>query len=264
MVSRSARSEPEIPVGWTRFGEQLIPIQEKIGLVRGVFDSVAPRYDLMNDLMSLGIHRLWKNRLVSWLNPRQKMRILDVAGGTGDVALRICRKRQQLTGACAGGITVCDVNTEMLEVGRNRALNEGIVGGIEWVCGNAEDLCWPDKTFDAYTIAFGIRNVTDVKLALTEARRVLKPGGRFICLEFSKPVIPAIVPFYNAYSDHVLPRIGECVTEDGDAYRYLVESIRHFPHQEALADMLGDVGLARVRYRNLSGGIAALHSAWRL
>tara|TARA_B100001123_G_scaffold450632_1_gene622590 strand:- start:4491 stop:5285 length:795 start_codon:yes stop_codon:yes gene_type:complete len=264
MVSRFSSFEPEPRAGWTRFGERLVPSQEKIGLVRNVFDSVAPRYDLMNDLMSLGIHRLWKDRLVSWLQPRQTMRILDVAGGTGDVALRMYGRRKELSGDQVGGITVCDVNIEMLEIGRDRALNSGIVEGIEWVCSDAESLCWPDDTFDAYTIAFGIRNVTNMKLALSEAKRVLKPGGRFMCLEFSKPIIPAIVPLYNAYSEHVLPRMGECVTAHGDAYRYLVESIRRFPDQEVLAGMLCDVGLERVRYRNLSGGIAALHSAWCL
>jgi len=266
MLARSDRPRPETDTAWTRFGERVVPAEAKARLVHDVFANVAPRYDLMNDLMSAGIHRLWKDRLVAWLNPRPPMHILDVAGGTGDVALRLHRRlRSRGTARAQGGqVVVCDINAAMLEIGRDRAFDDGVVGRIEWVCGDAEALPWPTAAFDAYTIAFGIRNVTDLPRALAEARRVLKPGGRFLCLEFSLPATPGVEPLYEAYARHVLPRIGELVTGHGEAYRYLVESIRHFPDQKAFADLVREAGLERVRYRNLSGGIAALHSAWRL
>ena len=262
----SDRPRPDASAGWTRFGERVVPEPAKARLVHEVFDNVASRYDLMNDLMSAGIHRLWKDRLVAWLNPRPPMRILDVAGGTGDVALRLHKRlASRRTERDRGGqVVVCDINLAMLEIGRDRALNHGVVAEIEWVCGDAEALAWPSAAFDAYTIAFGIRNVTDLRAALAEARRVLRPGGRFLCLEFSQPAAPAIEPLYEAYARHVLPRIGALVTGHGEAYRYLVESIRHFPDQEAFSELVREAGLGRVRYRNLAGGIAALHSAWRL
>jgi demethylmenaquinone methyltransferase / 2-methoxy-6-polyprenyl-1,4-benzoquinol methylase len=240
----------------THFGFRTVTTDEKTDLVKGVFDSVARRYDLMNDLMSGGIHRLWKTVMIDRLNPRPQMRVLDVGGGTGDIAFRILDR-------AAADVAVVDINEEMLSVGRDRALELGRPADINWICGNAEKLPFADASMDAYTIAFCIRNVTHIPEALNEARRVLKPGGLFLCLEFSRVAIPALDRLYDAYSFRVLPALGQAVTGDGDAYRYLAESIRRFPPQEAFARMIGEAGLALVKYRNLSGGIAALHSAWR-
>ena len=245
----------------TDFGFRRIPRAAKAPLVRTVFDSVAGRYDVMNDLMSAGIHRLWKDRLVARLSPRPGQVLLDVAGGTGDVA---CRALPRLKPEEGGGAVVCDVNRQMLEIGRARALDGGIVAGIEWVCGDAEALPAADCSVDLYTIAFGLRNVTRIDAALAEARRVLKPGGRFVCLEFAPAVAPWLAPSYDMYSFRVLPLIGELVTGDRDAYTYLAESIRRFPPQAALCEAIEAAGLERVRFENLTGGIAALHSAnWR-
>ena len=241
------------------FGYRTVAENEKPGLVRGVFDSVARRYDLMNDLMSGGIHRLWKHELIDRLNPRRGETLLDVAGGTGDVALGIVAR----TGGAAR-VIVCDLTPAMLETGRDRAIDRGVLHGIEWLCGDAERLPIQSASVDAYTIAFGLRNVTRIDAALAEARRVLKPGGRFFCLEFSQIVLPALARLYDLYSFNVLPRIGGLVTGDRDAYQYLVESIRRFPAQQALLERIAAAGLERPRYRNLSGGIAAIHSAWRL
>jgi len=241
------------------FGYRRVPAAARDGLVRGVFDSVARRYDLMNDLMSGGVHRLWKAALIDMVAPRAGMHLLDVAGGTGDVASRFLDRAKG-----DARVTVCDINPSMLEVGRDRALDHGIARGIEWVCGTAEALPLPDMSVDAYTIAFGLRNVTHIDRALAEARRVLKPGGRFFCLEFSRVAVPFLGELYDRYSFSVVPRIGEVVTGDRAAYRYLVESIRKFPPQEALAGRIEAAGLERVAWRNLSGGIAAIHSAWRL
>ena len=244
------------------FGYQEVRAEDKPKLVREVFSSVARRYDLMNDLMSGGVHRLWKAALLDWLAPRPGMRVLDVAGGTGDIALRIQDRVARRGGPAS--IVVADINPEMLSVGRDRALDDGRLQGLEWLCADAEALPLPPASFDAYTIAFGIRNVTRIERALAEARRVLRPGGRFLCLEFSKLLMPPLQPLYDAYSFTVLPWLGGQVANDRAAYRYLVESIRRFPDQPAFASMIGAAGLERVQVRNLSGGIAALHSAWRL
>ncbi len=238
---------------------------EKAPFVRAVFDSVASRYDVMNDLMSGGVHRLWKAAMTAALKPRPGQRLIDVAGGTGDVALRALPRLVPEAGIAAeGGAVVCDVNERMLAVGRARALDQGILFGIEWLAADAEQLPFPDRSFDLYTIAFGLRNATHFDAALGEARRVLKPGGRFLCLEFTPEVTPLLQPFYDLYSFHVVPLLGQIVTGDRDAYTYLVESIRGFPRQSELAEMIAGAGLEQVRYRNLTGGIAALHSAWRL
>lgn len=233
--------------------------------MRSIFDSVAPRYDLMNDLMSAGIHRLWKAEMVAWMKPQPGQRLLDVAGGTGDVALRaLPRLMPDPDTPGPGGAVVCDVNERMLEIGRTRALDQGILFGLEWLAADAERLPFPDRSFDLYTIAFGLRNVTHFETALIEARRVLRPGGRFLCLEFSPEVTPLLQPLYDIYSFHLVPLLGQIVTGDRDAYTYLVESIRGFPRQGELSEMMAGAGFELVRYRNLTGGVAALHSAWRL
>jgi len=251
----------------THFGFRTVAEEEKEGLVREVFDSVASRYDLMNDLMSGGIHRLWKDRFVEWLMPRPGMKLLDVAGGTGDIAFRFLKAAHaRRTGDSdpAASVTVCDINGEMLKVGRDRATDKGILENIEWIEGNAECLPFDDCSFDAYTIAFGMRNVTHIDKALAEARRVLKPGGRFMCLEFSRVVVPGLDKLYDLYSFQVLPRMGKIVARNAEAYQYLAESIRKFPPQEDYAEMIRAAGLRQVKVRNLSGGIAAIHSAWRV
>jgi len=240
----------------THFGFKDVPVNEKAGMVRQVFDSVAGRYDLMNDLMSLGIHRLWKDALMDWIAPRPDLTLLDVAGGTGDIAFRY-RARG------GGPVTVCDINESMLTVGRERAAENGI-DGLTWIVGNAEMLPVESSSVDLYTIAFGLRNVTDIDAALREAKRVLKPGGRFLCLEFSRLAIPALDPVYDFYSFKILPEIGARVANDREAYQYLAESIRRFPDQESFVERIDAAGFGRIRYRNLSGGIAAIHSAWKL
>src|SRR5215472_4205840 len=247
------------------FGFRDVPVDEKEGLVKEVFSSVAARYDLMNDLMSAGVHRIWKDAMVEWLNPQPGWAVLDVAGGTGDIAFRLvemARARKNEKGGDEAAVTVCDINADMLGEGRRRAGEKGETA-IEWVCGNAECLPFPDASFDAYTIAFGIRNVTHIDQALAEARRVLKPGGRFLCLEFSRVEAPGLDALYERYSFSILPRLGEWVAKDGEAYRYLAESIRRFPAQKPFAAMIEKAGLSRVKVRNLTGGIAAMHSAWR-
>ena len=243
------------------FGFRDVPEGEKEALVREVFSSVAARYDLMNDLMSVGVHRIWKDAMVEWLNPQPGWESLDVAGGTGDIAFRIADLARARGGEAA--VTVCDINADMLGEGVRRAKEKGETA-IEWVCGNAENLPFPDSSFDSYTIAFGIRNVTHIENALTEARRVLKPGGRFLCLEFSKVEVPGLDTLYDAYSFKLMPKIGGLVAQDEESYRYLAESIRRFPTQAKFAAMISEAGLSRVKVRNLSGGIAAMHSAWRL
>lgn len=248
-----------MPTPETHFGFQSVPETEKAGLVRQVFDSVAPRYDLMNDLMSAGVHRLWKDAMVDWLAPRAGRTYLDVAGGTGDIALRILDRQGE-----AGDVTICDINQEMLKAGRDRAFDLGRTQGLRWVVGDAEKLPLPSASVDAYTIAFGLRNVTHIDAALAEARRVLRPGGRFLCLEFSHVVVPGLKELYDLYSFQVLPRLGKYVARDEAAYRYLAESIRKFPQQDALARRMRAAGLTQIAVRNLSGGIAALHSGWRV
>ncbi|MBI5164438.1 MAG: class I SAM-dependent methyltransferase [Magnetospirillum sp.] len=253
MTNDDQRPQP----GTTHFGFQTVREAEKAALVRDVFDAVAPKYDLMNDLMSMGIHRLWKASFLDWLNPRPSMTLLDVGGGTGDIAFGF-RKRG------GGKAIVCDINKEMLSVGRDRGLNRGIVGGLAWVCGDAERLPVADSSVDAYTIAFCLRNVTHTQQALAEAYRVLKPGGRFMCLEFSRVIVPGLRQLYDAYSFNVMPLIGAKVTGKREAYQYLVESIRKFPAQEELREMVAAAGFERTEVRNLSAGIAAIHSGWRI
>lgn len=240
------------------FGEKQVTPDEKTALVRGVFDSVAEKYDLMNDLMSGGVHRLWKDRFVRMIRPRAGLHYLDVAGGTGDISFRIRRA----AGADAR-ITVCDLDEAMLTVGRDRALDRGFAGGFTWVTGNAESLPLPDCSVDVYTIAFGLRNVTHIDTALAEAFRVLKPGGRFFCLEFSHVEDPAIARAYDAFSYGVIPRIGQIVARDRDSYQYLVESIRKFPPQAELCRRLQDAGFQGVKHENLSFGIAAIHRGFK-
>ena len=238
-----------------------MPEAQKEGLVHDVFSSVASKYDLMNDLMSAGVHRLWKDAFVEWLNPRPGWRVLDVAGGTGDIAFRIADMVRSRGGEAK--ITVCDINEDMVREGMKRAAAKG-ERTIEWITGNAEALPIPDNTMDAYTIAFGIRNVTHIDKALAEARRVLKPGGRFLCLEFSRVEVPGLDQLYDAYSLNVLPRLGQLVANDAESYRYLAESIRRFPPQQKFARMIERAGLANVKVRNLTGGVAAMHSGWKI
>ncbi|MGC5778439.1 bifunctional demethylmenaquinone methyltransferase/2-methoxy-6-polyprenyl-1,4-benzoquinol methylase UbiE [Methylobacterium sp. NFXW15] len=244
----------------TDFGFERVALSEKQGRVDSVFHSVARRYDLMNDLMSAGLHRAWKAQLVSMLRPSKTRPYahLDVAGGTGDVAFRVLE-----AGGPATNVTVLDINESMLRVGAERT--EGRYGDrIAFVTGNAESLPLPDSAFDSYTIAFGIRNVPRIDLALEEARRVLKPGGRFLCLEFSAVDVPLLDKIYEAYSFHVIPRIGARVAGDAESYRYLVESIRKFPTRGAFAGMIERAGFRHVTDRPLSGGIVAIHSGWKV
>ncbi len=241
------------------FGYRRVPAHEHARLVRDVFDRVARRYDLMNDLMSGGIHRLWKAQLVERLGPQPRQILLDVAGGTGDIARRFVARAGP--GACA---IVCDINARMLAAGRDRSLDAGEYEAMRWLCGNAEALPIADASVDAYTIAFGLRNVTRIAAALAEARRVLKPGGRFLCLEFSNVENPALQRIYDLYSFAIVPRLGAVVARDRAAYQYLVESIRRFPDRRRLAVMMEQAGFDRVTVRPLSGGIAAIHSGWRL
>jgi demethylmenaquinone methyltransferase/2-methoxy-6-polyprenyl-1,4-benzoquinol methylase len=246
----------------TSFGFRAVPETERQGLVNQVFAAVAGRYDLMNDLMSGGLHRLWKRDLITMLNaPRGEtpFRLLDVAGGTGDIALRYARD----SGPKATAV-ICDISPEMLEVGRNRISAAGLQNRIACVEGNAEALPFESGSFDAYTIAFGIRNVTHIDKALAEAYRVLKPGGRFLCLEFSECQVPILDRLYDFHSFEVIPRLGKLTAGAAEPYRYLVESIRRFPKQEAFAGLVRGAGFGRVSYRNLTGGIAAIHAGWKI
>ncbi|WP_158812481.1 bifunctional demethylmenaquinone methyltransferase/2-methoxy-6-polyprenyl-1,4-benzoquinol methylase UbiE [Methylocapsa sp. S129] len=245
----------------THFGYQQVPLDEKQGLVDDVFHKVADRYDLMNDLMSLGLHRLWKDLLVAKVRPPRDRPFahLDVAGGTGDVAFRVADAGGRLT-----AVTALDVNRDMLRVGRERAAKRKTGERVTFVEGNAEALPLPSDRFDAYTIAFGIRNVPRIDKALSEAHRVLKRGGRFLALEFSRVDTPLLDRLYDAYSFTAIPALGKVITGDGEPYRYLVESIRRFPTPERFADMIGDAGFSRVDFTRLSGGVVAIHSGWKL
>jgi len=250
------------PAPTTHFGFQDVPLEDKQDLVNGVFQSVAQRYDLMNDLMSGGLHRVWKNAMVNALNPPRAdapFALLDVAGGTGDIAFRAAEVSGHGFQA-----TVCDINPNMLSVGRERAVKRRLDGQVSFVEGNAEALPFPDRHFDAYTIAFGIRNVPRIDTALGEAFRVLKPGGRFLCLEFSTVDVPGLDRLYDLFSFKVIPPLGRAVTGDAASYQYLVESIRRFPKPNPFAEMVRAAGFSRVSWQSLSGGIVALHSGWRL
>lgn len=240
------------------FGERPVSPDEKTALVRGVFDSVAEKYDIMNDLMSGGVHRLWKDRFVRDIRPKPGLHYLDVAGGTGDISFRIRR-----AAGPDARITVCDLDNAMITVGRDRALDRGYADGFTWVTGNAEYLPLPDNSVDVYTIAFGLRNVTHIDTALAEAFRVLKPGGRFFCLEFSRVDEPALRRVYDAFSYGLIPRIGQIVAKDRDSYQYLVESIRKFPPQAELCRRLRTAGFEGVRHDDLSFGIAAIHRGFK-
>jgi len=237
------------------FGEELVSPEEKTQRVGAVFSSVARRYDVMNDLMSGGLHRRWKDRFVARVKPRAGERILDMAGGTGDVAFRLARHGAR--------VTVADINADMLDVGKQRSKQRGI-DGLEWQVENAEALSFANSSFDAYSIAFGIRNVTDIPAALREAHRVLKRGGRFYCLEFSTSEWPGFAQIYEAWASNVIPRIGKVVADDEASYRYLVESIRRFPKPEAFRRMIEEAGFVRTAAEPLLGGLVAIHSGWKI
>ena len=246
----------------THFGDRNVPLTEKQGLVDEVFHSVAKRYDLMNDLMSGGLHRAWKDALVTAVNPPRSGKafaLLDLAGGTGDVAFRVVK-----AGGAGTRVTVCDINKEMLSVGRELAAERGLDDAVTFEQGNAEELPYPDRSFDCVTIAFGIRNVPRTERALAEAHRVLRIGGRFLCLEFSSVDVPGLDKIYELYSFRVIPRVGEAVTGDREAYQYLVESIRKFPKPKAFAQMIEAGGFRRVSFKAMTGGVVALHSGWKL
>ena len=242
----------------THFGFETINEKEKAGRVQGVFNSVASKYDVMNDVMSLGVHRIWKDMMMDWLAPRSDQKLLDVAGGTGDIAFRFLKR------SGFGHATVLDLTSSMLTEGQNRAEAEQMVNQIDWVVGDAMHLPFEDNVFDVYTISFGIRNVTRPQEALEEAYRVLKPGGRIMVLEFSQIPVPLGQWFYDRYSFNFIPKIGEIITNDRHSYQYLVESIRKFPDQETFLEMIKSAGFENAKYRNLSLGIACLHSGWKI
>ena len=239
------------------FGYRTVPRAAKRGMVRDVFDSVATRYDLMNDLMSGGVHRLWKAALIDWIAPLPRQTLVDLAGGTGDVSLRFLN-------AGGGDAIVCDINEAMLSAGRQRRDMAQVGNRLRWCGGNAETLPFNSASVDVVTIAFGLRNVTDRDAAIAEAYRILRPGGRFLCLEFSQVSNAMLARLYDGWSFNLLPRLGQLVAGDADSYRYLVESIRTFPAPEILADMFAAAGFAQIRVRRLSGGIACIHSGWKL
>ncbi len=245
----------------TSFGYQSVNRGEKQERVNDVFHNVASRYDLMNDFMSAGMHRVWKDTLISMLSPprNQTFQHLDVAGGTGDIAFRVARRAGE-----KAQVTVCDINTSMLAIGEDRAIKEQLSDQISFIEGNAEELPFDDGSFDAYTIAFGIRNVPRLSQAVEEAYRVLKRGGRFMCLEFSKVDVPILDKVYDKYSFNTIPLIGQLVANDRDSYQYLVESIRKFPNQTRFEQIIRDAGFSKVSHRNLTGGVVAIHSGWKL
>ena len=242
----------------THFGFRDVPEAEKAGMVHGVFSRVASKYDIMNDLMSGGVHRLWKDAMMDWLAPRPGQRLLDVAGGTGDVAFRFLKR------APGASAVVCDMTEAMLVAGRQRAEAEKMAESLDWVVGDAMALPFPSNSFDVYTISFGIRNVTRIADALAEAYRVLRPGGRLMVLEFSQIPNDLMQKVYDLYSFNIIPVMGQIVAGDRDSYQYLVESIRKFPDQESFAKMIRQAGFGQVKYRNLTMGVAALHSGWKL
>src|SRR5580704_251296 len=252
---------PDSERKYADFGARQVPLDDKQALVDDVFRSVARRYDLMNDLISFGLHRAWKDALVTAVNPSKNrpFALLDIAGGTGDVAMRVVAAGGEQTRA-----TVCDINPDMLSVGRERAAARGFGDALTFAEANAEALPFADRSFDAATVAFGIRNVPRIETALAEAYRVLKVGGRFVCLEFSAVTMPGLDKIYDLYSFNVIPALGRAVVGDAESYRYLVESIRNFPKPQAFSDMMRAAGFARVSHRLMSGGIVALHSGWRL
>ncbi len=242
----------------THFGFRTVPEEAKAGMVHGVFTNVASKYDVMNDAMSLGIHRLWKDAMMDWLAPRDGQHLLDVAGGTGDIAFRFLKR------APNAHVTVLDMTQGMLDEGRKRAEAAQMADRLDWVCGDAMALPFADDSFDVYTISFGIRNVTRIQDAINEAFRVLRPGGRMMVLEFSQMPTPALQWLYDRYSFNIIPPLGQIIANDRDSYQYLVESIRKFPPQEVFADMIRRGGFENVKYRNLSMGIVALHSGWKI
>lgn len=241
------------------FGTASVTPEEKTRRVIGVFDSVASNYDIMNDVMSGGLHRLWKDHFVRKIRPRAGLHYLDVAGGTGDIAFRIRKKAGP-----GAQITLCDLNTEMLLVGRDRAIDKGMPNDFQWVTGNAESIPLPDESVDVYTIAFGLRNVTHIDTALCEAMRVLKPGGRFYCLEFSKVHEPFLAKVYDTYSYKLIPKMGEIIAKDRDSYQYLVESIRKFPPQRELVNRMQLAGFSRCKFENLTLGVVAIHEGVKI
>ncbi|MEQ1753971.1 MAG: bifunctional demethylmenaquinone methyltransferase/2-methoxy-6-polyprenyl-1,4-benzoquinol methylase UbiE [Micropepsaceae bacterium] len=251
-----SESEPK-----ASFGFREVPELEKSRLVGQVFSNVAQRYDIMNDLMSAGIHRIWKEALIDWLSPTPDMQLLDVAGGTGDIAFRFADRLGAR--AATAHATICDINSEMVGVGAGRAVGRGLSSRVSFAGGDAEKLPFPDHSFDAYTIAFGIRNVTHIDKALDEAFRVLKPNGHFLCLEFSKVDDPLLGRFYDFWSFNVIPVIGQAITQDRAAYQYLVESIRRFPSREQFGDMIKGAGFSRVKWKEMTSGIVTIHSAWK-
>jgi len=252
---RSEDSSERVP-----FGDQHVPADAKSQLVNEVFDSVATRYDLMNDIMSGGIHRVWKRRLIDELSLRPPSQLLDLAGGTGDIALRVLQR----FGESATEITICDINLKMLNIGRQRVWDRGYLHQINWLCANGEALPIPDQSFDSCTIAFGLRNMTHIEQAISEIQRILQPGGRFLCLEFTPDIAPPFRSLFKTYSERVIPKIGDLITGDAEAYRYLVKSIERFPKAQEIALLLKKNGFAGVRTNKLSLGIATLHSAWRV
>ena len=258
MSENAPQRPPGAQRGTVDFGYREVPAAEKAQRVRAVFDSVADKYDLMNDLMSAGVHRLWKRYMLSQTGLRPGQAALDVAGGTGDIAAGMARQVGE-----SGLVVLSDINAAMLDVGRNRLLDRGLMHNVRFSLANAECLPFEDESFDCVTIAFGLRNVTDKPAALASMRRVLRPGGRLLVLEFSKPVVPGLKPVYDVYSFSLLPWLGKRIAGDSDSYQYLAESIRRFPDQETLCGMMHEAGLEDCRHHNLSGGIVALHKGFR-
>ena len=259
MTCAASTPETQDHFGFTEVGEDA-----RQGFVNQVFDSVAGKYDLMNDAMSGGFHRLWKDHLINRLRPRGNMNLLDVAGGTGDVALRFLKALKNKGALNGKPVTVCDINPQMLEVGRARAIDKGFWENLEWVTGNAEALPFPDESFEATTIAFGIRNVTHLDKAISEAYRILKPGGRYLVLEFSSVPSPLMRQVYDWYSFHMIPKMGKAITGDEASYQYLAESIRKFPPPEVFAGFMKEAGFTRIMTDPLAGGIVTLYSGWKI